>query len=47
MALSFGYYMLIEISKFAHGKNVPAKMTVHVGFLNLSMAVTTYRNISS
>ena len=40
MALNFGCYMLIEISKFVHGKTVPAKMTVHIGFVNLSMAVT-------
>ena len=47
MALNFGCYMLIEISKFVHGKNVPAKMTVHIGFENLSMTVTTCSNISS
>ena len=39
--------MLIEISKFVHSKNVPAKMTVQIGYVNLSMAVTTYSNISS
>ena len=47
MALNFGCHMLIEISKFLHGKNVPANMTVHIGFVNSSMAVTTYGNISS
>ena len=39
MALNFGCYMLIEISKFAHSKNVLAKMTMHIGFVNLSMTV--------
>ena len=47
MALNFVCYMLPEISKFVHGKNVQAKMTVHIGFVNLRMAVTTYSNISS
>ena len=47
MALNFGCYMIIEIIKLVHDKNVLAKMTMHIGFVNLSMAVTTYSNISS
>ena len=47
MALNFDCYMLIEISKFVHSKNVPAKMTVQIGYVNLSMVVTTCSNISS
>ena len=47
MALNFDCYMLIEISKFVHSKNVPAKMTAQIGYVNLCMVVTTYSNISS
>ena len=40
--------LLVEICKFVHSNRMTeVKMTVHIGFVNLSTAVTTDADISS